>query len=272
MMTETALSVSIVMPVLNGERFIRQAIESVLHQTLQSWELIVVDDGSSDHTKEIVQKYQKDDARIRLICREQTGGTAAARNEGFRCCSGKYVALLDGDDLWYPDKLELQYKAAEEMHADIIYCSYHIIDENNVKCNRDFIVPGQISYNLALVKSVMSCSTVLIRAEVVREFQFSEEFYHEDLAYWLELLQHHKKAFGIKKPLACYRIVKSSKTSNKFFTEKKRWLVYKKFCGFSAFKATILTGISAMLGVYKYRWIPPKMKISINIQQPAEHL
>ncbi len=252
--------VSVVMPAHNSERFIRQAIQSVRRQTIDDWELWVIDDGSTDRTESIVRDMAAGDPRIHLIRREESGGAARARNEGFSQCRGQYVALLDSDDIWLPDKLKFQCEAAEKVSTDIVYCSYAIIDERNQRKCADFIVPETVSYPLALVKSVMSCSTVLLRREVTEEYQFPLEHYHEDLAYWLELLKAGKTSVGVSDVLAGYRIGAETKSSNKINTEKKRWHVYRDFCHYSVLTSTVLTGISSALGVYKYRWVPKRLR------------
>lgn len=122
--------ISVVMPNYNGHRFVEQAIDSVLSQTYQNFELLIVDDCSKDDSLQLIKRKAQSDSRIRVISLEKNAGVANARNVGIREAKGKYIALLDNDDLWTADKLERQLAIAEK-GADIVYCSYDFIDEQN---------------------------------------------------------------------------------------------------------------------------------------------
>ena len=122
--------ITVVMPNYNGHRFVGQAIDSVLCQTYQKFELIVVDDCSKDNSLQIVQQKAESDIRIRIIALEHNTGVANARNVGIKEAKGEYTALLDNDDIWVADKLERQLDLAQK-GADIVYCSYGFIDEKN---------------------------------------------------------------------------------------------------------------------------------------------
>ena len=138
--------VSVIMPAYNAEPFIEEAISSVLSQTTSDWELIVIDDGSSDCTQKIISKFTSEDARVHLIINEENMGVAKTRNRGLDLFQGKYVALLDSDDYWAPQMLEKMIARAEETGADIIYCSYALVDEQGKKVCNDFIVPPATTF------------------------------------------------------------------------------------------------------------------------------
>ena len=249
--------VSIVMPAYNSEKYIGDAIQSVLDQTLGSWELIIIDDSSEDATADTAETYAKADDRIRLYQNAHNQGAAETRNTGMRLCAGTYVALLDSDDLWLPDKLARQVGLMETSGADIAYCSYSIIDEaGNKRCN-DFIVPEYVDLELALVKSVISCSTAMFRREIAQNYIFPTEYYHEDLALWLTLLKDGKTAAGISDVLACYRIQDSTRASNKLRSAWNRWVIYRRHLKMSLVKSAALVVRYALLGLKKYRRIPP---------------
>lgn len=251
--TEDKVLVSIVMPAYNAEKFISQAISSVQNQTLQNWQLIVVNDCSQDDTKKIVEEFVSKDKRIQLISNKENQGVARTRNTGFRYCDGQYVALLDCDDIWKEDKLEKQVKLAQNSGADIIYCSYSLIDEEGNPGYKDFIVPETADLNLILKNSVISCSTALLTKEIVEQYQFSTTFYHEDYVYWLTLLRDGKKAAGVVDVLASYRVSASSRASNKYRTALNRWKIYREYLGYSIIKSGTVFLAYAVLGMIKYK-------------------
>lgn len=245
--------VSVVMPAYNTEKYIREAVSSIENQTLRDWELLVVDDCSTDHTYEILQKLAQEDARIKIIRNQTNCGAAMSRNIAFSQCSGKYVALLDSDDLWEPEKLEKQVICAEKTGADIIYCSYSIIDECGRKKSPDFIVPEHTDFNSMLKKSTISCSTALLKSKLVAQFQFPTHMYHEDLAYWLELLKNGANAAGVIEVLASYRITPGSRAFNKVQSAVNRWKIYTEYLGLPAVRSTCLLAQYIFLGLIKYR-------------------
>ena len=177
-MREAKVTVSVVMPVYNDERYLEAAVRSVMAQTFGDWELIIVDDGSTDGTPTIAARLAAEDPRIRLVKNIENRGVAASRNRGLALCRGEYVALLDGDDLWRPDKLQRQLALAGKTGADIVYCSYGMIDDRGKPCCREFIVPEETDLEASLVKSVISCSTALLRRETVGAYRFPAGYMH----------------------------------------------------------------------------------------------
>lgn len=206
--------ISVVMPNYNGHCFVEQAIDSVLSQTYHNFELLVVDDCFKDDSLQLIRQKAQSDKRIRVIALEQNRGVANARNVGIREAKGKYIALLDNDDLWTEDKLERQLAIAEN-GADIVYCSYDFIDEQNHEIKKPFIVPTQTDFNKMLASSVISCSTSFIRAELMQAHPFNPEFYHEDYVLWMELLRVCPTAYGDEKVLMHYRQVKGSRSKKR---------------------------------------------------------
>ena len=120
--------VSVIMPAYNAEKYISKAIASVQQQTIENWELIVIDDCSGDGTAEVVAGFAQADSRIRFLKNEQNSGVARTRNRGIEVCTGEYVAFLDSDDIWHPEKLECQIKCLQENNGDLSYTSYSIVD------------------------------------------------------------------------------------------------------------------------------------------------
>lgn len=239
------------MPNYNGHRYVEQAIDSVLAQSYTNFELIIVDDCSVDDSLQCIQRKAQNDNRIRVIALKQNAGVANARNAGIQAAKGEYVALLDNDDLWTEDKLERQLALAQT-GADIVYCSYDFIDEQNNTIKKPFVVPRQTSFNKMLASSVISCSTSFIKTELMQSHPFNPDFYHEDYVLWMELLRVCPTAYGDQKVLMHYRQVVGSRSNKKGNAAKERWNTYRK-----ALKLDFITSAWAFIryavnGVVKY--------------------
>ena len=247
--------VSVVMPAYNAVRWIAETIVSVQRQTVQDWELLVIDDGSTDKTCSVVEQLATGDGRIKLVRCPSNQGVAKARNIGLDMSRGQYVALLDSDDIWYPEKLERQIALAEKTGAGVIYCSYGIVDDQGVKICDDFIVPETTDFEASLVKSVISCSTVLFSRRIVDAYRFGSAFYHEDLALWLRILRDGHEARGVREPMADYRVLPGSRSFNKFHSIACRWDIYRSYLGLSHVRSASLLTRYAILGLRKYRKI-----------------
>ena len=246
-------SVSVVMPAYNAEKYIEESITSVINQTYTNWELIVIDDGSKDNTAEIVKQFAEKDKRITLYLNEKNMGVAKTRNRGFDMAKGEYIALLDSDDIWLPEKLEKQLKLAEETDAEIIYCSYELISETGEKTGKDFIVSPCTDFCEMLTKCMFSCSTNIFKSEIFKNYRFSNNYYHEDYVLWLELLKNGKIAAGCTEVLAKYRQIKGSRASNKLNAAKNRWIIYRKYLKLPLVKTCIFIAKYAYYGAIKYK-------------------
>ena len=249
----TSVAVSVIMPAYNAARYIETAIRSVLAQTFPNWELIVIDDGSKDTTVEVVEQLAREDSRITLLRNETNMGVAKTRNRGMALAQGRYIALLDSDDIWRSEKLEKQVVLAQETGADIVYCSYAIVDEyGHQKCD-DFIVPVETDFDASLVKSVISCSTALLTRELADTYRFDDTFYHEDLTLWLQILESGHIARGVTEVLADYRMMDGTRAANKLQSAAHRWQIYRKRLGFSVWKSAKLLMKYGVLGLKKYK-------------------
>lgn len=243
--------ITVVMPNYNGHRFVGQAIDSVLAQTYHNFELVVVDDCSKDDSLQLINQKAQNDSRIRIIALEKNSGVANARNVGIKAAKGEYIALLDNDDLWTEDKLERQVAIAER-GADIVYCSYNFIDEQNNEIKKPFIVPKQTNFNKMLASSVISCSTSLIKTELMQAHPFNPEFYHEDYVLWMELLRVCPTAYGDEKVLMNYRQVTGSRSNKKGNAAKERWNTYRKALNLNLATSAWAFVRYAVNGVMKY--------------------
>ena len=241
--------VSVIMPAYNAERFVGEAINSVIAQTLTDWELLVIDDCSTDDTQRIVAEFAEEDSRIQLLVNEVNMGVAKTRNRGLDLCRGQYVALLDSDDYYKPDMLQKMVDCSKRTKADIVYCSYELVGKK--VCN-DFIVPEQTDFERSLVRSVITCSSVLISSEIAKNNRFPTDLYHEDIALWFRLLRDGVKACGVTEILAAYRQRTNSKSANKLKSAIRRWNVYRKHLKLPIYKCLGYIIGYAYYGIIKY--------------------
>ena len=221
--------VSVIMPAYNAECFVEEAVRSVIGQTVLDWELLVLDDCSRDGTCAIVERLAEEDNRIRLIRNQQNMGVAKTRNRGMDLCKGQYVAFLDSDDVWHPDKLERQIALAQETGADLVYCSYAVVNEIGTQAKADYIVPNHTSFSGLLKENVIGCSTVLLTATVARQNRFVVDFYHEDYVLWLSLLKKGHKAAGCTDVLTDWRYLENARSFDKRQGAANRWKIYRHY-------------------------------------------
>ncbi len=247
--------VSVIIPAYNAEKFIAQTVSSVQAQTVSDLEIIIIDDCSKDKTAETIERLAKEDERIVFIKGEKNQGVARVRNKGFSLAKGKYVALLDSDDLWLKDKLERQIKLAEEKNADLVYCSYSMIDENGKKVCDDFIVPEKVDFEYLLRKNVIGCSTVVMTNQMSKKYAFSTDMYHEDYTLWLDMLKDGKIMVGETDVCSEYRLLQNSRSSGKIKCAYHRFRIYRKHLRLPLLKCVGLMWSYATAGFKKYKKI-----------------
>ena len=219
--------VSVIMPCYCAETWLDQAIASVAAQSITDWELLILDDCSSDSSPQIAERWAKKDKRIRLIQNPRNCGVAWTRNRGLDLAAGTWIALLDSDDFWRPDKLRRQLELADRTGAELIYASYTMFRENPSR-QTVYRVPSSVSYEDLLKENVIGCSTVLLKRAALGNRRFSLELYHEDYALWLELLRSGVQAAGCEEILANWRILPGSRSFRKWSAAKNRWQIYRK--------------------------------------------
>lgn len=228
---------SVIIPAYQCEKWIEQAILSVQHQTERSWEMIVIDDCSTDHTWKIVQNAAAKDERIRVYHNSSNQGVAKSRNKGMMSARGKYIAFLDGDDCWLPDKLTEQYQLLSKEKCDVCYTSYLYIDENGNRTGKKYDVPQRFSKEEFLKENFIGCSTAAFSREFASTTFLREEYQHEDYVFWLELMEKGASFCGIKDPMVEYRILSSSRSANKLNAAIGRWRIYRNFMNFGVCKS-----------------------------------
>ena len=218
--------VSIITPSYNSSRFIEECIDSVLSQTHDNWELLIVDDCSSDNSCELIEKYN--DKRIALIELEKNVGAAEARNIAIRKAKGKYIAFLDADDLWMPTKLEKQIGFMLEKNIAFSFTSYESISEDGQQRYSIIKAYKKMTYYSYLKNTIIGCLTVIIDREKTGDFQMPNIRSSHDMALWLLLMKRGFDAFGLEENLGSYRVVSTSNTSNKLKAAFDVWEVYRK--------------------------------------------
>ncbi len=228
--------VSIIVPMYNAEKFIRKTIESVLAQTYQNWEMLIMNDVSTDNSLAVVSGYAKKDKRIKIINTEKNVGVVKGRNFLIDLANGKYIAFLDADDYWHNEKLEKQIKFMKEKNASISCTEYTRVKENEEKIN-DVIIKEEISYNDMLKNNYLGCLTVIYDAEKIGKRYFKELEKNEDYVLWLEIVKDVSTIYGLKENLAYYRVLDNSRSSNKVKTAKVRWKIYRKIEKLSLLKS-----------------------------------
>jgi len=218
--------VSIIMPLYNVERFIAQTIESVLIQSYHHFELLIVDDKSTDNSVKIVKRYMKEDNRIRLFFLDVNSGPVRARNKAIKEAKGKYISFLDSDDMWVPDKLQQQIVFLNENSLVLTYSTYETMDENSMYINTRDCLP-LITYKDMLKSNRIGNLTGMYDVGFFGKV-YMEDIGHEDYVMWLHLLKKIPFTKGIEEPLAQYRILSSSISSNKIKALVWQWHIYRE--------------------------------------------
>lgn len=219
--------ISIITPSYNSEKFISKTIESVLSQTYTNWEMIIVDDCSPDNSNEIIEEYCKKDSRVKLIKLEKNSGPARARNTAIKEAKGRYIAFLDADDLWLPDKLEKQIKFMNENNLSFTYSAYKLIDEEDNDLGV-FIPREELTYEDILKTNDIGCLTAIYDTEKLGKVYMPNILKRQDYGLWLKILKEIKETKGIVEPLAIYRIRKNSVSSNKLKAAIYQWKIYRE--------------------------------------------
>ncbi len=220
--------VSIITPVYNYERYIAEAIESVLAQTCSNWEMIVVDDRSTDNSPEIVKKYAKKDHRIKLIELPENQGAAMARNRALEHAKGRYIAFLDSDDTWDDSKLEKQIAFMQKNNFPVTFTSYELINENGTRLNHVIHSVKKLSLNDYLKNTIIGFSTAIIDIEQTGSISFMDIKTRSDTQLWITLLKKGFFAYGLDEVLVKYRKDHNSLSSNKIKAALQVWRLYYK--------------------------------------------
>jgi len=243
------MQVSIITPVHNAYSHIEETIQSILKQTFTDWELILIDDYSSDMGIHILNKYEELDPRIHLFENPKNLGAAISRNKGIEMAKGRFIAFLDSDDLWEPNKLELQVKFMLENKYAFSFTGYHKFREDIVVGQH--VVPAKVDHEELLKTCSIGCLTAMYDTDQLGKVFMPIISRRQDFALWLKILKMIPYAYGINQPLAKYRLRGDSISGNKFLAAKYQWKVYRDFEHLSFFKSCYYFVHYAFFGVLK---------------------
>mgnify|MGYP003700794585 FL=1 len=222
--------VSVITAAYNAEAFIAETIASVQAQTLTDWEMLVADDASTDRTAEIVAAQAAYDPRVRLIRLERNGGVARARNAALSEARGRFVAFLDSDDLWLPEKLERQVAFMKARDAAVCYTAFRRIDESGTRTGRLVKVPPRLTYGQLLKNTAIATLTGMADTAKTGPLRMTEAR-RDDFILWLSILKRGFVAEGLQEDLARYRVVKGSLSSKPKRSAAWVWHVYRRVEG-----------------------------------------
>ena len=220
--------VSIITANYNCEKFIEETIESVLAQTYKNWEMIIVDDVSTDNSVNTIKKYLKQDNRIKLIQLNKNSGAAVARNKAIEVAKGRYIAFLDSDDLWKPTKLEKQLVFMQKNNYDFTYTDYNLINEDSIKYGKTFKAKKESSYYDLLKTCSIGCLTVIYDTKNLGKITMPLILRRQDYGLWLKILKKIDKAYCLDESLAVYRTRQNSISSNKLKASQYQWKIYRE--------------------------------------------
>lgn len=246
--------ISIIMAVYNAEKTIEYAIDSVLNQTYPNFELLVINDCSTDGTAELVSSIMAKDCRVRLISNEKNSGVSCTRKNGLNEAKGSWIAILDSDDAWAPEKLEKQIALQKKMNAELLFTGSAFMDSDGHAIDWYLHAPERVTYRQLLKQNVLSNSSALVRKELYAKYYAIGDKMHEDFAIWLGILKEGREAYGVDEPLLIYRIAKSSKSGNKIKAAKMNWNTYR-YIGLNPLSAFYYECWYVVKGLMKYRYL-----------------
>ena len=232
--------VSVIIPAFNAQNTLDRAIGSVLGQSHDRIEVIIIDDGSTDNTVQIAADIAARDSRCTLLRHDQSRGAAAARNTGIDKANGDYIAFLDADDVWHPEKLRRQLAVLAPRGAGICYTGFTRILGSGRR--RDVVVPQQVDYQSLLRGNVICCSSVVLHRSALVEARFPPFRRRQDFALWLDLLRGGQSAIGIGDPLVDHHVTRGSLSSRPLVSMAATYGVYRHHVGMGAPRAAALLG------------------------------
>ncbi len=237
--------ISIIVPVYNASRFLDETIKTVREQTIDNWELIFVDDCSTDDSDEIIKQYMKIDKKIKYFKQDQNGGPALARNRGIDEAKGNFLCFLDADDMWDKDKLEKQLNFMLEKEVAFSYTSYEFATFDGIPTGKKVKAKEVLTYKEVLKNNIISTITVMFNLNLIDKelIKMPNLKYVEDTATWFKILRNGFKAYGLSDVYSYYRRTSNTESSNKFKTQKRLWNLYRKEEKMGFFKSLYTLGV-----------------------------
>ena len=243
------IKVSVIIPIYNGARYVKKAIDSALSQEV-SVEVLVLDDNSTDDLDEVMAGFS-DDQRVHYLKSETRLGVAGSRNKGVKLSKGEYVAFLDADDYWAEGKLKEQIELMEEHHAVISSTARELIAPDGKSTGRIIPIKERITYKDILRHNMISCSAVVVKRNVIINYPMEHDDSHEDYITWISLIKDYGFAVGLDKPYLKYRLSEGGKSRNKLKSAIMTFKVYQ-YSGFNILQSTMHFITYAINGVIKY--------------------
>lgn len=241
--------VSVIIPAYNCANVISDAIDSALCQDVNK-EILVINDCSPDDLDRVMERYQKN-TEVLYLQNEINLGASGTRNRGMKLARGKYIAFLDADDYWVPGKLSRQLNLMESTGTVLSCTARELMTPEGVCTGKILTVQEEITYRDLLKQNPINCSSVVVVADVAREFPMQHEDSHEDYIMWLRILQKYKRACAINEPLLKYRLTTTGKSGSKWKSAKMTWKVYR-YMGFNPVKSLVCFCSYVFQGVKKY--------------------
>lgn len=244
--------VSVIMPLYNSARHVKESIESVQAQTFGSWEICVTDDCSTDSSCDIVAAIAEKDPRIKLFKQSANLGAASARNISLENSKGRFIAFLDADDLWAPEKLERQIAFMEQGGYGFSCASYEVIDEDDKPLGKSVTMPIKSDLDGFLMNNYLQ--TVGIMADLYRidkDLLRMPDISREDAGAWIQVLEAGYSCYGLSEILCYYRRTEGSLSSNKFKAARGVWQLYRKVAGLRFPKACYCFARYVRLALWK---------------------
>ncbi|MFH6945329.1 glycosyltransferase family 2 protein [Flavobacterium sp. FlaQc-50] len=251
--------VSIIIPTYNTEKFIRATLKSVQNQSYQNWEAILVDDASTDQTVAIIAEFARNDNRIKFFQLAKNSGNGFARNVALEKATGKYIAYLDADDLWFPEKLEKQIRFLKANNLPFTFSFYDCIDEEGNDLSRRVEAPLKLTYKQLFYCNYVGNLTAIYDTAYFGKITLPASQKRQDWRLWLTILKQIKVTKPVPESLAFYRIRKDSISSSKFKLIKHNFGVYRGFHGYNfVFSLLLMTRFLFTQLVIKPRYIKNK--------------
>ena len=229
--------VSVITPSYNCAKYISDTIDSVINQTYKNWEMIIVDDNSSDNSNEIIEKYVQRDNRIKFIKLEKNSGPAVARNRAIEEATGRYIAFLDADDLWMSDKLQKQIDFMQSYNYELTYTAYETMREDGVNLHHTVIPPKKLNYQELLKANRIGCLSAIYDSKRIGKVYMPLIKKRQDYGLWLKILKKVDYAYGMDEVLGRYRVMSNSVSSNKLNLLKYNYRLFREYEKFSALKS-----------------------------------
>lgn len=244
--------ISIIMAAYNAEKTIGMAIDSVLSQTYVNFELIIINDCSKDNTLKIIEEYSLADPRVKVISNSKNSGVSITRLNGLKASTGEWIAILDSDDAWMPEKLEKQIKLQRQTNADVVYTGVTYMDSDGSPIDWVLHIPFEIGYKKLLKQNLITNSSAIVRKKLFESHYAIGDDMHEDFALWLNILKTGIKAYGIDEPLIIYRVSTNSKSGNKLKSAIMNWKTYR-YMKMNIFSSAYYMVWYTINGILKYK-------------------